>query len=449
MYLISNGWIITMDEQRRIYRNGAVAIEGKKIIEVGENNVLKQKYAQAEIINAENKVVIPGLVNGHVHLFQALYRGLGDDLALADWLNKCIYPLSLHLSGTDAYNATMLAGAEMLKGGVTTYVDSHYVNRDLSCHDRIAEATLQIGMRGIIGRSTVNLAPVPKALHESIDQAVREAERIIKSYHNQADGMLKVRVEALNVTVVSEEMVKAMRDVARQFGVGMNLHMMETLSRTRSMTEKFGMSPIKHLYKSGILDSDLLLAHCCWVDDVDMDLIAETGTSVAHNPVSNQYLGDGIAPIPKMLEKGITVTIGSDGACSNNNHDMFEAMKHAALMHKVNHLNPQKMTADQVFAMATINAARAIGLEDEIGSLEAGKRADVVLVDIDHPSMTPCFNPVSNLVYAATSNAVNTVFVNGKMVVRDRVLLTADEGNILHEANQSAWDLAKRSGFLL
>ncbi|NMA13044.1 MAG: amidohydrolase [Chloroflexi bacterium] len=446
MYLITNGWIVTMDKQRNIYRNGALAIDGSRITEVGETNALKQKYPQAEIIDATNKVVIPGLVNGHVHLFQVLYRGLGDDLALADWLSECIYRMSLNLTGNDVYHATLLAATEMLKGGVTCYVDSHYINWDLSCQDKIAEATVLSGIRGIMGRSTVDVAPVPEKLREAVDQAIRESERIIKTYHNQADGLLKVRLEPLNEALASTEMMLAMREVSRQYGVGMNMHMMEALPRVRTMTAKFGMTPVKYLYKLGILDSDLLLAHCCWVDDVDMDLIAETGAKVAHNPVSNQYLADGVAPVPRMLEKGIVVTIGSDGACSNNNHDMFEAMKLTALMHKVKNLDPEIMTAEKVLTMATIDAARALGLEDEIGSLEAGKRADVVLVDIDHPSMTPCFNPVSNLVYAATSNAVNTVLVNGRIVVQDRNLLTLDEEKVLHDANQAAWNLAEKSG---
>ncbi len=448
MLLITNGCIITMDKQRNIYPDSALAVEGSRIVELGQTALLQKKYPQAEVLDAKDKIVIPGLINAHTHLFQVLYRGLGDDVSLLDWLNKCIWPMSLYLRGAEAYHAALLAETEMLKAGVTTFVDSHYINADLSCQDRIAEATLQAGMRGVLGRCTVDMAPVPQPLREEVPQAVQEAERIIKAYHNSAGGLLTVRLEPLNEALASQEMLEAMRGVSRQYGIGMNMHIAEALPRTQAMTEKLGMSPIQYLHKLKVLGSDLLLAHCCWVDERDLELLAESDTRIAHNPVSNQYLGDGVAPVPQMLERGITVTIGSDGGCSNNNHDMFGTMKATALLHKGHCLDPQAVTAEQALAMATIEAARALGMEHEIGSLEAGKRADITLVNMLHPTMVPCFNPVSNLVYAATPETVDTVLVNGKIIVQNRQLLTLDEGAVLLGAKQAAQSLARKCGLL-
>lgn len=446
MKLIKNAKIITMDTQRRTFDCGAIAVNGSRIAAIGESAELEKQYVGAEIIDAKGMLVIPGLINAHTHLYQCLYKGLGDDASLSDWLKKCVYPMSLALRGKDCYDATMLTAVEMIKGGSTTYVDCHYMNIDLECQDYIAEATKVSGLRGVLGRATIDHAPAPEALREPIPQAVAECERVIKTYHGAADGRLAVRVEALNEKLASAEMLKAMRGVANDNKVGINMHIAEAAERVKECQERFNMTSIEYAHSLGILGPDALLAHCCWLSEHDKQLLAETGTSVAHNPVSNQYLADGVAPVPELMKLGVNVTAGPDGACSNNNQNMFDVMKSAALLHKVHYLDPEIMTAAKVFEMVTINAAKAIGMEKEIGSLEVGKYADLAIIDQNQPCMIPCFNPLSNIVYSATPDVVNSTMVHGELLMHNRKLLRFDEEEALAKARTTAFDLARRAG---
>lgn len=448
MKLIKHGRIITMDGQRRVLEDGAVAVSGQRIEAVGERQELERRYPEAQVIDAGGMLVIPGLINAHTHIFQILYKGLGDDAALSDWLKKCVYPMSLQLTGRDCYHAMRLSAVEMIKGGTTTFVDCHYMNRDLECQDYLAQAVKECGIRGVLGRGTIDSAPAPEALRETIPQAVAEAERVIKAYEGAAEGRLSVRLEALNEKLASREMIAAMRAVAREQGVGINMHIAEAAERVKECREKLGMTSIEYIHSLGVTGPDVLLAHCCWLSEHDREILAETGTSVAHNPVSNQYLADGVAPVPDLIRRGVNVTAGPDGACSNNNQNMFDVMKSAALLHKVHSLDPEIITAQQVFEMVTINAARAIGRERDLGSLEAGKYADLAIIDPNQPCMVPCFRPVSNLVYAATPDVVDTVMIHGELVMRRRELTALDEGEILSQAGAAAMDLARRSGLL-
>lgn len=446
MKLIKNAKIITMDPSRRTFDCGAIAVDASRIVAIGDSAELQHQYAGAEVIDAKGMLVIPGLINAHTHIYQCLYKGLGDDASLSNWLKKCVYPMSLALKGKDCYDATMLTAVEMIKGGSTTYVDCHYMNKDLECQDYIAEATKVSGVRGVLGRGTIDHSPAPAALCESIPQAVAECERVIKAYRGAADGRLSVRVEALNEKLASTQMLRAMRAVANDFGVGINMHIAEAAERVKESQERFGMTSIEYAHSIGILGPDALLAHCCWLSEHDKQLLAETGTSVAHNPVSNQYLSDGVAPIPELMKMGINVTAGPDGACSNNNQNMFGVMKSAALLHKVHYMDPEIMTADKVFEMVTINAAKAIGMENEIGSLEVGKYADLAIIDLDQPCMVPCFNPLSNLVYSATPDVVSSTMIHGELLMHERRLLHIDEKATLAKASATAWALARRAG---
>ena len=446
MKLIKNARIITMDAQRRVFDDGAVAIAGSRIEAVGERQALERRYPEAETIDAGGMLLIPGLINAHTHIYQVLYKGLGDDAALSDWLKKCVYPMSLNLTGQDCYHAMKLSAVEMIRGGTTTFVDCHYMNRDLSCQDYLAQAVTDSGIRGVLGRGTIDAAPAPEPLRESVAQAVAEAERVIRAYHGAADGRLSVRLEALNEKLASREMISAMRGVAKEHRVGTNMHIAEAAERVRECQEKLGMTSIEYIHSLGVTGPDVLLAHCCWLSEHDMEILSDTGTHVAHNPVSNQYLADGVAPVPELLRRGVNVTAGPDGACSNNNQNMFDVMKSAALLHKVHSLDPEIITAQQVFEMVTINAAKAIGREADLGSIEAGKYADLALIDTNRPCMVPCFRPISNLVYAATPDVVDTVMIHGEIVMRRRELVTMDEQEVLAKAGEAAFALASRSG---
>ncbi|MGI6685176.1 MAG: amidohydrolase [Bacillota bacterium] len=445
MLLIKNGYVITMDPMRNVFTKGAIVIENNKIIEVGQSQTLEQKYPEASVLDASGKAVLPGLINAHTHIYQILYRGLGDDLSLADWLKKCIWPLSANLTRDDCHAAALLASLEMIKSGSTTFVDSHYINKDKECHDGIVEGAEKIGIRGVLGRCTVDSYPTPEEFRETVDTAQKEAAKVIEKYHGYANGRITVRVEPLNELLASPEMIKAMREISKQYGVGMNMHVAETMKRTQDSRENFGMPSIEYLNDLGVLGPDVLLAHCCWLTKKEIQILADTDTKVAHNPVSNQYLADGVAPVPEMLRKGITVTIGPDGACSNNNLDMFGVMKSAALLHKVNELDPQAMTANKALEMATIDAARALGMEKEIGSLEKGKKADVILVNVRRANMIPSLAIVSNLVYSCTGDAVDTVIIDGKVIMKNREVLTVDEEKILVQADNVVKNLVEKS----
>lgn len=448
MKVINNAYVITMDAERHIYPKASLAIERNRIKEISEKNDSTLRYPNAEVIDAGGMLLLPGLINAHTHIFQILYKGLGDDAALYDWLWKCIYPMSLNLSAEDCYDAARLTALEMIQGGCTTFIDSHYVNIDLGCQDALAAAIEETGIRGVLGRASIDSAPAPERMRESITQAVSESERIIKQYQSAADGRISVRVEALNEKLASQELLEAIRAVSIENHVGMNMHIAEVEERTKELQEKCGMTSIEYAQSLGIAGKDVLLAHCCWLTEHDIDLIAQAGTHVAHNPVSNQYLADGIAPIPKMIAKGINVTAGPDGACSNNNQNMFDVMKSAALLHKVHDLDPISLTAQQALEMITINAAKAIGREDDLGSIEEGKIADLIIVDQFTPEMTPCFDPVSNLVYAATPHVVDSVMIDGRFVMKHRELKTLDPHIVIEKANQTAVQLAKKAGLI-
>jgi 5-methylthioadenosine/S-adenosylhomocysteine deaminase len=445
MILIKNGYVITMDDYRTVYTNGGVVIDGQKIIEVGKSEDLEKKYPYTQIINARGKAVLPGLINTHTHLFQTLYRGLGDDMTLADWLAKMIWPLSYHLGKEESHVATLLSSAEMIRNGVTTFVDSHYIHRDKLCIDRIVEAADEIGIRGVIGRTTINAAPAPESFWESIETAQKESARVIETYHGASEGRITVRVEPLNETLATPEMIKAIWEVSKQYGVGMNMHLAETALRVKSVQDRFGISSIEYLHDLGVLGPNLLLAHCVWITKKEIHLLQSTNTKVVHNAVANQYLAEGIAPVAEMLRKGITVCLGTDGAASNNNLDIFGAMKSSVLLQKVNEMDTLALTAENALEMVTINAAKALNMEHEIGSLEAGKKADIILVDLNRPEMVPSVSIISNLVYSASGSVINTVIIDGKIVMNNREITTVDEQLVLDKANSTVRDMMNKS----
>ena len=446
MLLITNGRIVTMDAERRVIRHGAVLIEGNRIKDIGQNAELLARYPDVERLDAADNTVMPGLINTHTHLFQSLFRGLGDDLSLTDWITKCIYPLSTQLMRRESKIGALLNELEMIKTGTTTFNDSHYINIDKHCHDAIAEATEEIGMRGIIGRAAVNNAPVPEVFHETPDVAVRECERVIKAFHGSANGRITVRVEPMSEALTTRDMVQAIRAVSREYQVGMNMHAAETITRVENMRRKYGFSTIEFLYDAGVLGPDVLLGHCIWISRKEIEILRVTDTKVAHNSVSNQYLADGVAPIPELIRAGVTVGLGPDGAASNNNQDMFQAMKLAVLMQKANRLDPESLTAEKALEMATIDGAKALNMEKEIGSLEVGKKADLIIVSNQVPEMRPTLAFVSNLVYAASGALVDTVIIDGRIVMHKREVLTIDEEKLLSEIDGTVMKMVRDSG---
>jgi len=448
MLLIKNAIVLTMNPDRHVYWDGAVVISGDSIKEVGKTADLLGKYSYDEIIDAKDKLVMPGFVAAHVHLFQTLYRGMGDDLLLADWLKKCIYPLSYYLDEEACRVGAELSSVEMLRSGITTYVDSHYITRDKRCYDGIAQGTLNTGIRGVICRSTVNNPETtPEAFCESIDVAQKECARIIETYHGYGDGMLSVRVEPLNELSATTDMVRGMYEVSKQYKVGMGMHLAESIVRYQTMLERYGKTPVAYLNDLGVLGEHILLAHCVWLNKQDMAILKATKSNVVYNSVSNQYLADGIADVSGMIQSGITVALGPDGAASNNSLNMFNVIKSAVLLQRANTLDVMSLTAEKALEMATIEGAKAIGMEDKIGSLEAGKKADLIMLDLNDITMTPKKSCISNIVYSANTSAVHTVMVNGKILLKEGHFTSLDEQAIYCSANATLDCLSEKSGY--
>ncbi len=443
MLLIENAFLVTMNPRREVFTDGAVAVEGNAIAGVGRTEDLRTKYPQAARASAKRCAVIPGLVSAHAHLFQSLCRGIGTDLPLADWLEKCIWPLAEELGREESAVGALLASAEMLRTGTTTFVDSHYVHKDKGCLDGIAEAVERIGIRGELCRTCVDGERLAAHFRETPEQVRRESARVIEKYHGSAGGRVTVRVEPLNEQLASSELIKTVYEISQEYGVGMSMHLAETSLRAAWTRQRYGCSPLEYLQELGVLGPHLLLAHCVWITAKDIEWLRATDTRVAHNAVSNQYLADGVAPVPEMLAKGVCVALGPDGAASNNNLDMFGAMKAAVLMQRANRLEMTRVDAHKALEMATIDGARAIGKEAEIGSLERGKKADLVLVDLDRAEMAPDLGTVSNLVYSASGYAVRSVMVDGKWVVENGKLTTVDESKLIAESNATVARMVK------
>lgn len=450
MRIVRGALILTMDARDRVVRDGGVAIDGARIVDVGAWTEVRARYPQAEVVGGDDAVVLPGLVNAHNHMFQVLYRTLGADRTFSGWLRDIIWPMSRHLGEEDARAATLLACLEMLRTGTTTVVDSHYINTSPAIVDAVAEAVEEIGMRAVLGRASVDwheFAPIPDEFTETPAAAQRAAGDLIARWHGRAEGRIRIRPEPLSEVGASPDMIRALHEVAREYRTGMNIHAAEALERVEFIRARFGCAgTIEYLDRLGILGPDVLLAHCVWLAPQEIDLLRERGALVVHNPVSNQFLGDGIAPLPDLIAAGITVGLGTDGPCSNDSLDLFGVMKAGALIHKAHRRDGTVTRAKQILAMATRQGALAAGWEGDVGAIEVGKKADLIAVDLHRLGLVPLFDAVAALVYASTGAGVRTVLVDGRVVVDKGVLTTLNEDAIMDAAERSAWRLLDRAG---
>ena len=412
-------------------KKGSLLIENDKIVEI--NDKIDSNNAD-EVINAEKKVLIPGLVNTHTHLSMSLMRGLADDLPLDIWLNDHIWPVEANLNGEHCYAGALLACAEMIKSGTTCFNDMYFFM------DSVAKAADEAGIRGMLSHGMIDLGDEDKRKAE-----FKETKRIIEKCHDTADGRIKVSFGPHSPYTCSEELLEGVRKEADKYGLKIHIHVSETQKEVEDVLEAHGKRPFEYLDEIGLLGEDVLAAHAVWLSDNEMEIIKERGVKLSHNPSSNMKLASGISPVSKLLEKGICVSLGTDGAASNNSLDLFEEMKTAALLQKVHTLDPTVLNAHEVFEMATINGAAALGLENEIGTIEVGKKADIVLVDMKTPSLTPFRNPVSHLVYSANGADVDTVICNGELLMKNRELQTIDEASVISLAEEASQDLLSKS----
>ncbi len=425
--LIVGGTVVTMDAGRRVIENGAVAIKGDKIVAVGPTQVVTKNLTAKRTIDARGKVIIPGLINTHTHVPMSLFRGISDDLDLQDWLTKYIFPAEAKNVDEKFVRAgTRLGLAEMIRGGTTTYCDMYYFE------DAIADETKKAGVRGVLGETVLDF-PAPD--NKTWDTAISYTERFIKKWQN--DPLIVPAIAPHAPYTVSQEHLLTARDVSNRLNAPLVIHLAEANTETEFIGQKHkGMRPIEFVDSIGFLTDKTIAAHVIQANDRELDTLKRRGVGIAHNPQSNMKLAAGTAPIPAMLRRDMPVGLGTDGAASNNDLSMWEEMDTAAKLHKLTSGDPKTLPAEAAFEMATIRGARALHLDNLIGSLEAGKRADLVIVDLDSLNQTPYFNIYSALVYTTKATDVRTVIINGRLVMLDRRLLTLNETAIKVDANR-------------
>ena len=419
--LISNGTLLTMDSRGTQFKNGAVAIEGEKIVALGSADDFSSWNA-SRIIDARGGIIMPGLVNAHTHAAMTCFRGLADDLPLMTWLNDYIFPAEAKLDYEKVYCGTLLACAEMILSGTTCFCDMYLFE------DAVACAAKHAGMRAVVGEV---LYDFPSPNYGPIEQGFAYAEMLIEKWKN--DPLITIAVEPHSPYLCAPDLLKRASFLAKKNNIPLVIHVSETEYEVQTSKEKHGVTPVGFLADLDVLSPNLLACHCVALTDEDISLLQRFDVKVSHNPESNMKLASGIAPIPELLKAGVCVGLGTDGCASNNNLDIFLEMDTAAKLHKVNTFDPTVMDAYTVLKMCTIDGARSLGLDDITGSLEPGKRADIIIIDTHKPHLTPMYNPISHLVYAVKGSDVTTSIINGKIVMEDGRLLTLKLEDIIEE----------------
>ncbi len=418
--LVLNGTVVTMDKDHRVIQDAGIAVERGRIVAVGSSTDIIRMYSAPERVDAAGKLIIPGLINGHTHIPMTLFRGLADDLDLQEWLTKYIFPAEAKNVTEEFVRAgTRLGLAEMIRGGTTTYCDMYYFE------DAIADETAKAGVRGILGETIIDF---PVGDNKTNAEAMAYVERFVQKW--QGNELIVPAVAPHAPYTVSEEHLKAIRAFSDRTGAPIVTHISETKREVDDSLKAHGASPVDYLARIGFLSGRVIAAHMVWPNDGEIGILKQAGVGVVHNPQSNMKLASGVAPVPKMLAEGLRVGLGTDGAASNNDLSMWEEMDTAAKLHKLISGDPKVMSAEQAFELATSGGARALHMEKEIGSIEKGKRADLVLVNRDALNQIPLYNVYSDLVYATKASDVETVIINGRVVMRDRHLLTLDEAAI-------------------
>jgi 5-methylthioadenosine/S-adenosylhomocysteine deaminase len=430
--LIEGGTLLTMSDTCEVIDHPVIGIKDGKIKFVaGKDNDDAHLYTAKKVLNASGSIVMPGLINTHTHLPMVCFRGLADDLPLMDWLNNHIFPAEARFVNRDmVYAGAMLAIAEMILSGTTTFCDAYFYESS------VARAAIDSGMRAVVCQGFIDL-PNPNDPVKIADIA----ERFINKW--QKEGPLLIPALACHSPYTcAPETLSRIKYVARKAEVPYNIHISETKDEVVLIRKRYGKTPVKYLRDLDVLDDRTVAAHCNWLEDDEIEILRDCGVKVSHNPESNMKLAAGCAPIPIMIQKGITVGLGTDGCASNNDLDMFREMGTAAKLHKVIRMDPTVMDAKTVLKMATINGARVLGLENRIGSIEPGKFADIIIVDIKKPHHTPMYNCYSQLVYSASGSDVKTSIIGGRIIMHERELLHVDLPSIMYEVKKIAQTIA-------
>lgn len=429
--IIHDALVVTMDGDYQLFERGAVAVANGLIVAVGETRDVLRRYDAARMIDGNKKMLMPGLVNAHTHSPMTIFRGYADDIPLKQWLYDHIFPVEAEfVLPRNVRLGTKLAVAEMIRSGTTTFNDMYY-------HiDEVAGAVDAAGMRAVLTEGLIDF-PVPN--NPTPAHALRFSEEMIQAYRTHP--LITVGVSVHSVYSASPVVYREAWELAGKYGVPFNTHLAETRWEFDLVKEKYGVTPLRYLDDLGVLSKGTVLAHAVHLTETDTELLARRGAGVAHNPQCNMKLASGVAPIPHLLDLGVTVGIGTDGVASNNDLDMFDEMRSCAFSHKITRMDPTVMDSRTVLEAATIGGARLLGMDRRIGSLEPGKRADMILLDLNRPHAHPVFNPYSLIVYSLKGSDVDSVFVDGKPLMENRHLLTIDEADLFEQVETLAREI--------
>lgn len=419
---IKNGTILTIDATGSLITNGIIGIDRDSISYIGREN--GELINAKKVIDAQNGIIMPGLINGHTHAAMTLFRGLADDLPLMEWLNNYIFPAESRINSDFVFTGTLLACAEMILSGTTTFCDMYLFEGDA------ARACKEGGMRSLMGEV---LYDFNSPNYGSPENGLKYTQSLIDRW--QDDPIISIAVEPHSLFTCSPNLLLAANELSIRYQVPLIIHLAETEDEARHVQKTYGKSPVKHLDALGILSPNLIACHCVHISNEEIKLLSDKGVSVVHNPESNMKLASGIAPVHEMILSGVKVGIGTDGCASNNDLDLLSEMDTAAKLHKIKAMDPTVMDALTVLKMATIEGAKALGMDKFTGSLEVGKKADVIIIDINKPHLTPMYNPYSHLVYSARGADVTHSIINGRLVMAERKLLTIDLETLLEKAN--------------
>jgi 5-methylthioadenosine/S-adenosylhomocysteine deaminase len=443
--LLYNAGIVTMDQERRQYNQGAILLENDRILRIGSSSELtRQSSEDIERIDLRGRWILPGLINTHVHTSQQLGRGLGDDVDLLTWLHERIWPYESSMNEEDSYISSLLCGIEQIRSGVTCFAEpgGQFVNG-------MGRAVDELGMRGILARSTMDMGEgLPSVWNETTDQALNVQLENLECWHNQAGGRIRVWFGLRTIFNDSDDLILRTKELADQYGVGVHMHVAEIKEEVEFARETRGATTVTHLNRLGVLDKNLLAVHTVWLTDDEIQMFADKNVKVSHNPAAAMRVL-GFAKIPEMLKAGICVSIGTDGAPSNNRMTLVDEMWLTSLIHKGRLLDPTAVPAQDVLAMATCDGARALLWEDELGSLEPGKKADLIVINPSTATMLPLHDPIANMVTSMRTENIESVMVDGKWLMWDHEILTVNEAEIIQEAKIRAAEITRRAGIQL
>ncbi len=426
--VIEGATIATMDSKGRLLKNNSLGVEDGRIVKINDKIVGEADH----VISGKGKLLMPGLINAHTHLPMTLLRGVADDIPLMEWLQDHIWPIEANMNSNHIGAGAYLGIVEMIRSGTTCFNDMYWHM------EAVGECVERSGIRATLSTPLLDvMGPDQRG------KLLKEGESLIKQFqgHERITPFLGPHAPY----TCSEELLLSVKGLQEKYRIGAHIHVAETKEEVKNLRDEKGVTPFEYLDSIGFLNNHVVASHCVWVSEKEMGILKKRDVKIAHNPVSNMKIAAGIAPVPEYVRRGITVGLGTDGAASNNTLDMFGDMKIAALLHKVSSSDPRALPAEEALKMATINGARALGLEKEIGSLEIGKRADMILVDLKRPHFTPLTHPLSHLVYAARGSDVSHTIVDGKILLEDYMLKTLDEEKIIEDAAEKTRDLLERS----